>query len=149
MVSRVLSAGGKSTLLRTLALPPATLVISLLHLLSLRIYIASLGAAQGPYEQMWNGLKDAKLIPATAPRLYVYSTPDTLVRPLDVERHIQQVRESGVGWVAVRKNEKASHVSTARLYPEQYWSDVRALWEGGLKMDVGINYGRVDVKARL
>lgn len=98
---------------------------------------------------MWNGLKDSKLIPRDAPRLYVYSTPDTLVRPLDVERHIKEVRESGVSWIAVRKNEKASHVSTARLYPEQYWADVRALWEGGLRRDVGINYGSVEVKAKL
>lgn len=88
---------------------------------------------------MWSDLRNPKLFPSYAPRLYVYSTCDTIVRVQDIEKHLGQVKEEGL-WIATRKNGIARHVCTMSLYPEQYWADVRALWEGGLKREVGFGY---------
>lgn len=131
--------GGGNILLRALALPPAAFLVMLLKLLDLRIHIASLGQGMGPYEQMWSDLKNPKLLPSYAPRLYVYSTCDTIVAANDIERHLEQIKEEGV-WFATRKNGIARHVCTMSLYPEPYWADVRALWEGGLKREMGVGY---------
>lgn len=139
-VSRVLAGGGGgNNLLRILCLPPATFIFTLLKILELRIQIASLGRGLGPYEQMLSDLKNPKLFPSYAPRLYVYSTCDTIVTARNVETHLKEVKEEGV-WFATRKNAIARHVCTMSLYPEPYWADVRALWEGGLKREMGIGY---------
>lgn len=65
--------------------------------------------------------------PNCAPRLYVYSASDKIVRFDLVEAHIEEAKERGLD-VTVERFETSAHVSHARKDPERYWAAVERVW---------------------
>lgn len=65
--------------------------------------------------------------PNCAPRLYVYSASDKIVRFDLVEAHIEEARERGLD-VVVERFETSAHVSHARKDPGRYWGAVEKMW---------------------
>lgn len=61
------------------------------------------------------------------PRLYIYSRTDKLIPYASVERHITQVKESGVP-VRVERFEGTSHVNHARGNEDRYFGAIQDLW---------------------
>ncbi|KAL4257767.1 TMEM53 family protein [Pleurotus pulmonarius] len=69
---------------------------------------------------------------ADAPRLYVYSDKDEMVRAEVVEKHVRRVR--GLGYTTrVEKFVGSRHVQHARSDPDRYWGAVRETWSEACK----------------
>ncbi|CCM04076.1 uncharacterized protein FIBRA_06235 [Fibroporia radiculosa] len=62
-----------------------------------------------------------------APRLYVYSDADRIVRGADVARHAREAEDAGFD-VAVERLATSAHVAHMRNDPERYWAAVRRVW---------------------
>ncbi|TFK88746.1 DUF829-domain-containing protein [Polyporus arcularius HHB13444] len=66
------------------------------------------------------------------PRLYLYSSGDTIVPAEAVEEHAARARMAGFPVQMVNFG-KSGHVSHARDYPEKYWEGVRTFWVEAMK----------------
>jgi len=62
------------------------------------------------------------------PRLYLYSDKDELIAPEAVQEHAWKAAAKGFG-VKLERFAESKHVSHARMYPERYWREIKAVWE--------------------
>ncbi|CDO72804.1 hypothetical protein BN946_scf184994.g57 [Trametes cinnabarina] len=82
-------------------------------------------------EREMAAVNDPALLPWTSvktPRLYLYSSGDTIVPATGVEKHMQEARIIGFPVQSVHFGQSA-HVSHARNDPEKYWNAIRVFWE--------------------
>lgn len=66
------------------------------------------------------------------PRLYLYSENDELIAVESVQEHAQEAAAKGFD-VKLEKFAESKHVSHARIYPQRYWAEIKALWERAVK----------------
>jgi pimeloyl-ACP methyl ester carboxylesterase len=79
---------------------------------------------------MRDKLNDPKLLPEDAQRLYLYSRTDLLIDPKCVEAHANDAREKlPNAQIKLREFEGSAHVAHAKKYPEEYWTEVKSLWQ--------------------
>jgi len=62
------------------------------------------------------------------PRLYLYSEKDELIATDAVHQHAEKAAAKGFN-VKLEIFSESKHVSHARMYPERYWGEIKAVWE--------------------
>ncbi|KAK6542027.1 hypothetical protein TWF694_007798 [Orbilia ellipsospora] len=98
------------------------------------MHVWTLATGQDDFTTLsWEGLLDPELVPPEAVRGYVYSAHDIVVKPDEVERHVELALQRGLD-VEVEKFADSKHVSHAKKDPERYWGFVRRLWEKSKKV---------------
>ncbi|OQN96795.1 hypothetical protein B0A48_17355 [Cryoendolithus antarcticus] len=66
----------------------------------------------------WN---DSTVFGKAAPRLYLYSVADELIRYQDVEKHAEDAKAKGYERVEMKKFEGSKHCAHAMTYGKEYW----------------------------
>jgi len=94
----------------------------------------SIAVGQGNlFTRLHTGLQSEELLPLTdsrAPRVYIYSTADSMVPATSVEKHISMLKTLNPSIdIEVHKFTGSEHVLHERQDPVRYWSAVQAVWE--------------------
>ncbi|KAJ2975630.1 hypothetical protein NUW54_g11699 [Trametes sanguinea] len=125
IMNRAFTAAIRSTLKKYLAMT----ILSTVYLCTRLIQILFRRPKAMEYEMA--ALNDPAFLPWTSkrtPRLYLYSSGDTIVPAPGVEQHMNQARSVGFPVHSVHFGQSA-HVSHARNDPEKYWNSIKSFWE--------------------
>ncbi|KAJ2975707.1 hypothetical protein NUW54_g11685 [Trametes sanguinea] len=125
IMNRAFTAAIRSTLKKYLAMA----ILSTVYLCTRLIQILFRRPKAMEYEMA--ALNDPAFLPWTSkrtPRLYLYSSGDTIVPAPGVEQHMNQARSVGFPVHSVHFGQSA-HVSHARNDPEKYWNSIKSFWE--------------------
>ncbi|KAI9068373.1 DUF829-domain-containing protein [Trametes sanguinea] len=125
IMNRAFTAAIRSTLKKYLAMA----ILSTVYLCTRLIQILFRRPKAMDYEMA--ALNDPAFLPWTSkrtPRLYLYSSGDTIVPAPGVEQHMNQARSVGFPVHSAHFG-KSAHVSHARNDPEKYWNSIKSFWE--------------------
>jgi hypothetical protein len=83
-------------------------------------------------EHSCRSIIDPDLIDIAASRLYIGSKADEIIYWKHIIENGEQARRKGFD-VRVRVFQDSSHVGHMRMYPEEYWLEIRKAWESAIE----------------
>ena len=81
---------------------------------------------QNVVQALRTSLNDSRLFDSRAPRTYLYSDADRLVRAKDVHEHLIGAKEAGY-LVDVAHFGKSGHVAHVNEDPQRYWHSIDSI----------------------
>ncbi|KAF2673457.1 hypothetical protein BT63DRAFT_421605 [Microthyrium microscopicum] len=103
------------------------LAMTIISIFFLGHYIANIVFGKEPFlRKLRRQLNDPSLFPTSAPRVYVYSKTDDMVRWQDVESHAAEAATKG--WsVKTDRFEESKHVGHMVVDAQRYWANVKSV----------------------
>lgn len=98
------------------------------HIILIGMWISRLLGLGDIVSQSRKDLNDERLISRRAPRAYLYSKEDRIVKASDVEAHALEFANQG-GETRLELFDGSSHISHVKMHEEKYWNAVRYAWE--------------------